>query len=111
MFICIIIRDVFQCSVMICFWRVRHAWHKHLAKNCIGNDMRVEISRRLEQIVNRICSGQGTISLFENFMEDFVDESDFMDYFKATWYPRLGKSRYIFLQEITWLLIFSKPDW
>ncbi|KAF3444330.1 hypothetical protein FNV43_RR14020 [Rhamnella rubrinervis] len=85
------IRDVFQCSVMISFWRVRHAWHKNLVKKCMENDMRVEISRRLGQIVDKICRGQGTINLFEDFMEDFVDESDFMDYFKATWYPRIGK--------------------
>ncbi|KAJ6675607.1 ZINC ION BINDING PROTEIN [Salix viminalis] len=41
------IREVFQCSVLISFWRVRHAWHKNLIKR-------------------------------------------FMDYFKATWYPRIG---------------------
>ncbi|XP_024928442.3 uncharacterized protein LOC107417124 [Ziziphus jujuba] len=85
------IRDVFQCSVLICFWRVRHAWHKNLVKKCMENDMRVEISKRLGEIVDSICRGQGTIRLFEDLMEDFVDESDFMDYFKATWYPRIGK--------------------
>ncbi|EXC20563.1 hypothetical protein L484_027118 [Morus notabilis] len=41
--------------------------------------------------MDSICQGQGTISLFEGFLEDFLDESDFMDYFKATWYPRMGK--------------------
>ena len=28
--------------------------------------------------------------MFEKFMEDFVDCLDFMDYFKAIWYPRIG---------------------
>ncbi|KAL5550080.1 hypothetical protein UlMin_000256 [Ulmus minor] len=84
------IRDVFQCSVLICFWRIRHGWHKNLMKKCLENDMRVEISRRIGQIVDNICQGQGDMGLFDNFLEDFVDESDFMDYFKATWYPRLG---------------------
>ncbi|KAF7825997.1 uncharacterized protein G2W53_017161 [Senna tora] len=85
------IRDVFQCSVLITFWRVRHAWHKNIVKMCSETAMQAEISRRLGQIVDEICRAQGTMSLFEDFMEDFVDEYDFMDYFKATWYPRIGR--------------------
>ncbi|KAK9274307.1 hypothetical protein L1049_019121 [Liquidambar formosana] len=84
------IRDVFQCSVLICFWRVRHAWHKNLVKKCSETEMRIEISRRLGQTVYDICKRHGTVRLFEDFMEDFVDGSDFMDYFKAIWYPRIG---------------------
>ena len=52
--------------------------------------MQVEISIRLGQIVDKVCRHQGTMSLFEDFMDDFIDESDFMDYFKATWYPKIG---------------------
>lgn len=52
--------------------------------------MREEISNQLGQIANTICSGNGTISLFEGFMDAFVDATDFMDYFKAVWYPRIG---------------------
>ncbi|XP_057981462.1 uncharacterized protein LOC131166868 [Malania oleifera] len=84
------IRDVFQCSVLICFWRVRHAWHKNLVKKCSETQMRVEISKRLGQAVHAICRGHETVDLFEDFMEDFIDGSDFMDYFKAIWYPRIG---------------------
>ena len=53
-------------------------------------EMRVQISRRLGQTVDDICKGLGTVRLFEVLMEDFVDGSSFMDYFKATWYPRIG---------------------
>ncbi|GAV73702.1 hypothetical protein CFOL_v3_17185 [Cephalotus follicularis] len=84
------IRDVFECSVLISFWRVRHAWHKNLVKRCFIGDMCIEISRRLGLIVDDICRGHGTVDAFEDFMEDFVDASDFMDYFKAIWYPRIG---------------------
>jgi len=76
--------------VLISFWRVRHAWHKNLIKRCMETEMRVQISRRLGQTVDDICRGQGTVHLFEVLMEDFVDGSSFMDYFKATWYPRIG---------------------
>lgn len=41
--------------------------------------------------MQRICKGDGTADLFEEFMEEFVDAADFLDYFKAIWYPRLGE--------------------
>ncbi|MBA0553521.1 hypothetical protein Golob_012698 [Gossypium lobatum] len=84
------VRDVFECTVLISFWRVRHAWHKNLVKRCSETEMCVEISRRLGQAVDDICRGCGNVDLFEKFMEDFVDCLDFMDYFKAVWYPRIG---------------------
>ncbi|XP_007052246.2 PREDICTED: uncharacterized protein LOC18614425 isoform X1 [Theobroma cacao] len=84
------IRDVFECSVLISFWRVRHAWHKNLLKRCSETEMRVEISRRLGMAFDDISRRCGNVDLFEKFMEDFVDCLDFMDYFKAIWYPRIG---------------------
>ncbi|KAH7863151.1 hypothetical protein Vadar_013990 [Vaccinium darrowii] len=84
------IREIFQCSVLISFWRVRHALHKNLVKTCSDTTLRAEISRRIGQAVHSVCRGHGTVDLFEDFMEDFIDGSDFMDYFKAIWYPRIG---------------------
>ncbi|KAK4338211.1 hypothetical protein RND71_042698 [Anisodus tanguticus] len=84
------IREVFQCSVLICFWRVRHAWHKNLIKNCSELETCAAIAKKLGQAVHHICKGDGTADLFEECMEDFVDAAYFLDYFKATWYPRLG---------------------
>lgn len=78
--------------MLISFWRVRHAWHKNLVKKCVDNEMRAAISRRFHQAMDNICQQRGTEGLFEDFIEDFLDESDFMDYFKATWYPRIGWS-------------------
>jgi hypothetical protein len=90
--LCIFLRNVFECSVLICFWRVLHIWHKNLVKKCLATEMQVEISRWLWQAVDKICQGQGTVGLFEDLLDDFIDESDFMDYFKAIWYPRMGWS-------------------
>ncbi|KAL2455781.1 zinc ion binding [Abeliophyllum distichum] len=84
------LREVFECSVLICFWRVRHAWHKNLLKRCSEMEVRAEIAKRLGQSVNKICKGPGTADMFKDFMEDFAGSADFMDYFKAIWYPRLG---------------------
>lgn len=41
-------------------------------------------------IVNKICKEPDTANAFEDFIEDCVDAEEFMDYFKATWYPRIG---------------------
>ncbi|KAL2254689.1 UNVERIFIED_CONTAM: hypothetical protein Sindi_0263600 [Sesamum indicum] len=84
------IREVFQCSVLICFWHVRHAWHKNLMKRCSEMEMRAEIAKQLGEAVNKICKGPGTANAFEDFMQNFVDAAEFMDYFKAIWYPRIG---------------------
>ncbi|KAL2537402.1 uncharacterized protein Fot_18793 [Forsythia ovata] len=84
------LREVFECSVLICFWRVRHAWHKNLLKRCSEMEVRAEIAKRLGQSVNKICKGPGTANMFKDFIEDFADSADFMEYFKAIWYPRLG---------------------
>ncbi|XP_073122344.1 uncharacterized protein [Henckelia pumila] len=84
------IREVFQCSILICFWHVRHAWHKNLVKRCSQMEISAEIAKELGQAVDKICKGTGTANVFEAFMEDFVDAAEFMDYFKALWYPRLG---------------------
>lgn len=88
---CMLFREVFECSVLICFWRVRHAWHKNLLKRCSEMEVCAEIAKRLGQSVNKICKGSGTANLFKDIMEDFADAADFMDYYKANWYPRLGK--------------------
>ncbi|GFQ03851.1 hypothetical protein PHJA_002528900 [Phtheirospermum japonicum] len=84
------IREVFQCSVLICFWRVRHAWHKNLMRRCSDSEMRAKIAKKLGEAVNKICKGAGTANVFEDFMVESVDAAEFMDYFKAIWYPRIG---------------------
>ncbi|PIA58558.1 hypothetical protein AQUCO_00500465v1 [Aquilegia coerulea] len=84
------IREVFQCSVLISFWRVRHAWHKNIMEKCLEVDMRSEMLGRLGKAIYSICKGKGNVDLFESFMEDFIDCSDFMDYFRAIWFPRIG---------------------
>ena len=50
-----------------------------LVKKCLTTEMLVEISRQLGQAVDKICQGQGTVGLFEDLLDDFIDESDFMD--------------------------------
>lgn len=84
------IREVFRCSISICFWRVRHAWHKNLVAKCSETETRADIMRRLGQAINGICKENADLNSFEDFMEDFIDCTDFLDYFKAIWFPRMG---------------------
>ncbi|KAL3502187.1 hypothetical protein ACH5RR_036636 [Cinchona calisaya] len=84
------IREVFQSSVLVCFWRVRHAWHKNLMKRCSAVEMRADIAKKLGQTVTNFCRGPGNANMFEDIMEDFRDAAEFADYFKSVWLPRIG---------------------
>lgn len=84
------IREVFQCPVLITLWRVRHAWHKNLMNKCSDFEKRSMLAKRLGEVISSICGGNGDMELFQAFLEDFVDCSGFLDYFKAIWFPRLG---------------------
>lgn len=55
-------------------------------------ETRAEMSKKLGQAVHKICKGTDSANAFEDFMEDSVEAEEFMDYFKATWYPRMGNS-------------------
>lgn len=61
-------------------------------KKCPEIGMRAEISRLLGRALHNMSKGFGAVDLFDGLMEDFVDASDFVDYFKAVWYPRIGKA-------------------
>lgn len=61
-------------------------------------EVRATIAKRLGEMIHSICKGSAPANMFEVFMEDFVDAVEFVDYFKATWYPRLGYAYYSRLQ-------------
>ncbi|GLJ05616.1 hypothetical protein SUGI_0021320 [Cryptomeria japonica] len=84
-----IIRDVFQCTILLCLWRVRHAWHRNIIKKCANAEMQREMLKRLGHVMYNTWSGSNVINAMEDFMEDFVDHSAFMEYFKARWMQRI----------------------
>lgn len=61
-------------------------------------EVRATIAKRLGETIHSICKGSEPANMFEDLMEDFVDAAEFVDYFKATWYPRLGYPYYSRLQ-------------
>lgn len=84
------IRDIFQCSVLMSFWRVRHAWHKNIIKKCKDKNSCIEIFKHLGRTLSGICKEGADMEVFDDLFENFAACSPFLDYFKATWFPRLS---------------------
>lgn len=83
-------REAFQCRVLLCVWHVRRAWIRNLLKNCCNIDVQREIFKHLGWVLYCTRSGPLTVDSLEEFMQVFVDQCAFMDYFKRRWLPRIG---------------------
>ncbi|XP_026665892.2 uncharacterized protein LOC103720796 [Phoenix dactylifera] len=84
-----IVRDTFQCRVFLCLWHVRRAWFKGLLKKCVNFDVQKEIFRLLGQILYCAKSGPYVMGTIEEFMQIFIDQREFMEYFKKRWLARI----------------------
>ncbi|PON65595.1 Zinc finger, SWIM-type [Parasponia andersonii] len=84
-----IIREAFQCRVLLCIWHVRRAWIRSLLKNCCNIDLQQEIFKHLGWVLYCTRSGQHSMDALEEFMQVFVDQCSFMDYFKRRWSPNI----------------------
>lgn len=49
-----------------------------------------EIFKRLGKIVYSIWEGSNTSLALEQFLLDFVDQTAFIEYFRASWVPKIG---------------------
>ncbi|XP_059641485.1 uncharacterized protein LOC132283540 [Cornus florida] len=84
-----IIREAFQCRVLLCLWHVRRAWIKSLIKKCCNFDVQREMFKHLGRILYCTRSRPNTIDAVEEFMQIYVDQRAFMDYFRNQWLPRI----------------------
>ncbi|XP_039057707.1 uncharacterized protein LOC120201102 isoform X2 [Hibiscus syriacus] len=82
-----VIRDAFQCRVLLCAWHVRLAWIRNLLKKCCNTDVQQEMFKHLGWILHSSRSVPNAIDAVEEFMEVFVDQSAFLDYFQRRWSP------------------------
>ncbi|KAJ7966088.1 Zinc finger protein [Quillaja saponaria] len=85
-----IVREAFQCRVLLCLWHVRRAWIKALLKKCCNFDMQREMFKQLGWILYCTRSGPNAFDAVEEFMQVFVDQRGFMEYFKTRWLPNIG---------------------
>ncbi|CAK9166609.1 unnamed protein product [Ilex paraguariensis] len=83
------IRGAFQCRVLLCLWHVRRAWVKSLLKKCCNFDVQRDMFKHLGRILYCSRSGPNTLVAIEEFMQIFVDQCAFMDYFRIRWVPRI----------------------
>lgn len=83
------IRDIFSCPVLFSLWRVRRSWLRNIIKKCNSIEVKREMLKALGKIVYSIWDGVETAIAIEEFMQDFIDQTAFMQYFKATWVPKI----------------------
>lgn len=83
------IRDVFGCPVLFSLWRVRRSWLRNIVKKCGNIEVQREIFKRLGEIVYSIWGGVDTLSALEELTHDLVDQTAFIQYFKASWVPKI----------------------
>lgn len=106
-------RDTFQCRVFLCLWHVRRAWFKGLLKKCFNFDVQKEIFRLLGHILYCTKSGPNAMDTIEEFMQIFIDQREFMEYFKKRWLTRIGIQPYLHLHCICYfsesMLIIPLP--
>ncbi|GAY60206.1 swim-type domain-containing protein [Citrus sinensis] len=83
------IRENFQCRILLCVWHVRRAWIKNLLKKCYNVEVQQEMFKQLSWILYSSRSSPNSVDTIEEFMQVFVDQCAFMDYFKSQWLPHI----------------------
>lgn len=83
------IRETFSCPVLFSLWRVRRSWLRNIIKNCDNIEVQREIFKRLGEIVYSIWGGMNFLAGLDKFTLDFVDQTAFLQYFKARWLPKI----------------------
>lgn len=86
----LICREALQCRVLLCVWHVRRAWIKSLLKKCCNIGVQREMFKHLGWILYSTGSGQNAVDAVEEFIQVYVDQCIFMDYFKRRWLPYIG---------------------
>lgn len=83
------IRDIFGCPILFSLWRVRRSWLRNIVKKCGNIEVQREMFKRLGKIVYGIWGGLDTWAALEELTHDFVDQTAFIQYFKASWVPKI----------------------
>lgn len=83
------IRGVFSCPILFSLWHARRSWLRNIVKKCNSIEVQREIFKRLGKIVYGIWDGEDPLDAVEDLILDFVDQTAFVQYFKASWVPKL----------------------
>lgn len=82
-----IIREAFQCPVLLCIWHVRRNWMRNLLKKCSNLDVQRKMLKKLGKVLYCTRIGLCFADAMEQFKEIFADQCAFVDYLTNTWLP------------------------
>lgn len=84
-------RELFACPILFSLWRIRRSWLKNILKRCVNREVQCEIFRRLGEVLYSIWSKEtDQMAILQELFQDFVDQTDFVQYFKSFWVPKIG---------------------
>ncbi|CAL9154929.1 unnamed protein product [Musa hybrid cultivar] len=83
------IRQIFCCPILFSLWRIRRSWLKNVIKKCGHIEVQREIYKRLGKIMYSIWTKEDPMDAMEELFQDFIDQTAFIQYFKAFWVPKI----------------------
>ncbi|KAL3650852.1 hypothetical protein CASFOL_007255 [Castilleja foliolosa] len=84
-----VIREAFQCRVLLCLWRVRRGWLKALLRYCKSFEVQREMFKHLGNILYCTRKDSSTLEAVEEFVQVFIDQSAFIENFRSKWLPKI----------------------
>ncbi|KAG6480692.1 hypothetical protein ZIOFF_057277 [Zingiber officinale] len=82
-------REIFCCPILFSLWRIRKSWLRNVIKKCGHIEVQREIFKHLGKIIYSIWTKDNPIDTMEELFQDFVDQTAFLQYFKAFWVPKI----------------------
>ncbi|MBA0762244.1 hypothetical protein Gotri_024782 [Gossypium trilobum] len=81
--------NTFCCPILFSLWRLRSSWLRNVVKKCSNIEVQREIFKRLGKIVYGTWSSVNTSVALEECIQDFVDQTAFVDYFRSSWMAKI----------------------
>ncbi|XP_042386001.1 uncharacterized protein LOC121977553 isoform X2 [Zingiber officinale] len=83
------IREIFCSPILFSLWRIRKSWLKNVVKKCGHIEVQRELFKRLGKIMYSIWTKDNPMDIMEELFQDFIDQTAFLQYFKAFWVPKI----------------------
>ncbi|PPR97007.1 hypothetical protein GOBAR_AA23667 [Gossypium barbadense] len=100
--------NTFCCPILFSLWRLRSSWLRNVVKECSNIEVQREIFKRLGKIVYDTWDSVNTSVALEECIQDFVDQTAFVDYFRSSWMPKILKTK---LSDDSHLGALLRVDW
>ncbi|MBA0644802.1 hypothetical protein Goklo_028918 [Gossypium klotzschianum] len=81
--------NTFCCPILFSLWRLHSSWLRNVVKKCSNIEVQREIFKRLGKIVYGTWSSVNTSVALEECIQDFVDQTALVDYFRSSWMAKI----------------------